>query len=218
MNIIDPDVDRYLDELARSGDPVLREMEALAEARGFPIVGPQVGRLLQMLATAIGARRVLELGSGFGYSAIHLARAVGRGGVVILTEFDESNARQAAGFLERAGLADRADVRVGDGLEIAGALEPGGFDIVFNDADKAMYPAALDVARRLLRPGGLLVSDNMLWYGRVLDPEPADPDTAGILELTRRLSTARDFVTALIPMRDGVTVSTRLPAAGPPEE
>jgi predicted O-methyltransferase YrrM len=210
LDIIDPAIDRYLDDLARSSDPVLREMEELAEARTFPIVGPQVGRLLESLATMIGARRVLELGSGYGYSALHLARAVGPGGVVILTEHDESNARLASGFLERAGLADRADVRVGDGLAIAAALEPGGFDVVFNDADKAAYPAALDVARRLLRPGGLLVSDNMLWYGRVLEPDPADADTAGILELTRRLRAASDFVTTLIPMRDGVTVSTRL--------
>jgi predicted O-methyltransferase YrrM len=212
MDIVNRDVDRYLDGLAASTDPVLLEMEAMAEARGFPIVGPQVGRLLHALAVAVRARRVLEIGSGYGYSAYHFARAVGPGGLVVLTELDEANARQAAAFLERGGLLERADIRCGDGLEIARSFEPGSFDVVFNDCEKAAYPAALDVARRLLGPGGLLVSDNMLWGGRVVEPDAADAGTAGVIELTRRLLGASDFATTLIPMRDGVTMSVRLPA------
>lgn len=213
MELINPDVDRYLDELVKSEHPVLIEMKALAEERDFPAVGPQVGRLLHTLAVATGAKRVVELGSGFGYSAFFFASAVGDRGRVVLTEYDDEQATQAKMFLERAGLSERVDVRAGDGFLIAEELVKAGeqFDIVFNDSDKEEYPKAIDVARRLLRPGGLLVCDNMLWYGRVLEPDPDDKDTAGILELTRQLYAAKDFSTTLIPMRDGLTVSVYQP-------
>jgi len=211
MDIINPDIDEYLGALLRDDDPVVAEMEALADERGFPIVGPQVGRLLQVLALSIGARRVLELGSGYGYSALFFARALGKGGKVVMTEYDEGNARRARNFLGRAGVIDRVDLHVGDGLQHADELDRAGerFDIVFNDSEKDEYPKALDVARKLLRPGGLFICDNMLWYGRVVDPDPDDADTAGIMELTKQLMAAEEFTTTLLPVRDGVTVSVR---------
>lgn len=208
MDIVDPDVDRYLHGLANPADPILREMELLGAERGFPIVGPQVGRLLHVLALSCEARRVIELGSGFGYSAYWFARAVGPGGLVVLTEKSAEKAAEATEFLGRGGFSDRIRVEVGDAFEIAQRME-GPFDLVFNDADKERYPAALDVARSLLRPGGLLVSDNMLWYGTVLDDEPAEPSTRAVKELTRLLYAASDFATALVPIRDGLTISVR---------
>jgi predicted O-methyltransferase YrrM len=183
-------------------------MEALAAERGFPIVGPQVGRVLELLARAVGARRVLELGSGFGYSAWWFARAVGEGGEVVLTEGSAERAGEAERFLDRAGLLKRTRILVGDGIELA-AREAGPFDVVFNDVDKHAYPQAFAVARTLVRPGGLFLSDNMLWRGNVLPPAQEDAATAGIVELTRRLYADPDFLTVLLPIRDGVTVSLR---------
>jgi len=163
VDIVAPDIDRYLHELANPRDPVLREMEVLAAEERFPIVGPQVGRLLYLLARSIGAHRVLELGSGFGYSAYWFARAVGPHGQVVLTEGSEDRARRAAEFLERGGFKDHVTILVGDALELA-ERQGGQFDIVFNDIDKEQYPRVLDRVETLLRPGGLFICDNMLWF------------------------------------------------------
>jgi len=207
LDILHPDIDRYLHNLAVSDDPVLLEMERIGDERSFPIVGPQVGRLLHMLARSIGARRVLELGSGFGYSAMWFARAVGPSGQVVLTEGSSEKAAEASLFLERAGFADRVRIEVGDALEIAQRVGDG-FDIVFNDIDKQDYPLALERARSVLRPGGLFISDNMLWMGQVLDARSEEPTTRGVQELTQALHDSPLFDTVLIPIRDGVTVST----------
>lgn len=206
MNLVQPDIDRYLSRWAESKDPVVVEMERLAAERGFPIVGPQVGRLLLTLARSIDAKRVLELGSGFGYSAWWFATAVGPEGRVILTEESQHNADLARAFLDRAGLAKRVEIRVGDGLEIAGEYD-GPFDIVFNDIDKRDYPRALPVALERLRPGGLFIADNMLWQGQVLDEAAADASTRGVLELTRALYAAPNLDTTILPIRDGVAIS-----------
>jgi predicted O-methyltransferase YrrM len=208
LPIVDPRIEEYLLRSAPARDPVLAEMEALAAARGFPIVGPLVGALLQVSARSIGARDVLELGSGFGYSAIWFARAVGPGGRVVATESSRENATLGEGFLSRADLADRVRYRVGNALEIARELE-GPFDVVFNDIDKQDYPRILEVSDRLLRPGGLLISDNMLWHGSVTQERP-DATTRGVRELTRLLYASPRYLTTLLPLRDGVTVSLRL--------
>jgi predicted O-methyltransferase YrrM len=208
VDLVHPNVDRYLGELARSTDPVLIEMERLAVDRAFPIVGPQVGRLLYVVAASISARRVLELGSGFGYSALWFARAVGPDGRVVLTESSPERAAEAEGFLRRSRLIDRARIEVGNALEIAERLE-GPFDIIFNDVDKQDYPAALEIAIDRLRPGGLFISDNMLWRGEVIDGDATDAATRGVLELTRRLYASDRLATTLVPVRDGVTVSVK---------
>ena len=207
MNLVHPEIDAYLHRLAAHGDPVLAEMEMLGDERDFPIVGPQVGRLLEVVARSCGARRVLELGSGFGYSAYWFLRAVGPEGAVLLTEGSAERAREAEEFLTRGGFAGRFRIEVGDGLEIAAAVT-GPFDIVFCDVDKHDYPRALPLARELLRMGGLFITDNMLWDGKVLAPD--DRQTRGVLELTRELYAAKDFVTTLVPMRDGLTVAVKV--------
>lgn len=208
MDIVDPDIDRYLHDLLNPGDPILREMELLAAERGFPIVGPQVGALLHVLALSAGARRVLELGSGFGYSAYWFARAVGAGGQVVLTEGSKERSAEAQAFLGRGGLAARCRFEVGDAFDIADGLE-GPFDVVFNDVDKERYPDVYPLALSLLRPGGLLVSDNMLWFGTVLDDHPDEATTRGVKALTRLLFESSHFATSLVPVRDGVTISVR---------
>jgi len=208
VDLVHPTVDRYLAELSRSTDPVLVEMERLAAEQSFPIVGPQVGRLLYVAAASISARRVLELGSGFGYSALWFARAVGPDGRVVLTEYSPERAAKAEGFLRRSGLLDRARIEVGNALEIAERLD-GPFDIIFNDVDKEGYPAALEIAIDRLRPGGLFISDNMLWKGEVFDADTTDAATRGVLELTRRLYASDRLATTLVPVRDGVTISIK---------
>jgi predicted O-methyltransferase YrrM len=208
LPIVHPRIEEYLRRIARPRDAVLSDMEELARQRDFPIVGPLVGTLLQVLARALGARRVLELGSGFGYSAIWFARGMGDEGRVVATEADPSNAEAGRGFVARAGLSRQIDFRVGDAHETARRLE-GTFDIVFNDVDKQDYPRSLAAANRLLRPGGLFISDNMLWRGSVVE-EGREPTTRGVQELTRLLYDSSEYLTTLIPLRDGVTVSLRV--------
>jgi predicted O-methyltransferase YrrM len=182
-------------------------MEALAAKRGFPIIGPAVGQLCYVMARAIGARKVFECGSGFGYSTWWFSRAVGPDGEVHHTDGSQENSEAARGFLDQAGLAPRVRFHVGDAREIlAGAVGP--FDVIFNDIDKEGYPDVLPLVREKLRVGGLFITDNMLWSGRIFE-EGGEPSTLGVRELTRLLREARDFDTTLVPIRDGVTVSLR---------
>ncbi|MGH2578287.1 MAG: O-methyltransferase, partial [Actinomycetota bacterium] len=160
--IVDPRIEDYLRKLYDDGDPVRLEMEELARQRRFPIVGPLVGRHLQVLARAIRARRVFELGSGYGYSALHFARAVGEAGVVHCTELSEDNVRLAEGFLGRAGVWSRITYHREEAT--AALRRTGGiWDIVYNDIDKEGYPDTVDLAHAHVRPGGLFISDNVLW-------------------------------------------------------
>jgi predicted O-methyltransferase YrrM len=207
--IVDQGIEEYLRRLYDDGDPVRQEMEELAKVKRFPIVGPLVGRSLTVLTRAIGARRVFELGSGYGYSALHFARAVGEGGSVHCTELSAENVELARGFLGRAGVWGRVTYHQ---EEATAALRRvgGTWDVVYNDIDKVGYPETVDLAYERLRPGGLFISDNVLWSGRILPGEDdGQPDTAGIREYTRRLFAHPGFQTFVNPTRDGVSVSLR---------
>ncbi len=208
--IVNPRIEDYLRQLYDDGDPVRLEMEALGKEKRFPIVGPLVGRLLAVLSRAIGARRVFELGSGYGYSALHFARAVGDGGTVHCTELDQANVDLARGFLSKAGVWDRVTYHK---EEACSALRRvgGTWDVVYNDIDKDGYPEVVDLAYAHLRPGGLFITDNVLWSGRVLPGEDdGTPATAGVREFTRRLVAHPGFATSINPTRDGVAVALRL--------
>ena len=209
--IVNPRVEDYLRQLYDDGDPVRLEMEELARKRKFPIVGPLVGRHLQVLARAIRARRVFELGSGYGYSALHFARAVGEEGVVHCTELSEDNVRLAEGFLGRAGVWSRVTYHR---EEATAALRRvgGTWDIVYNDIDKDGYPETVELAHAHLRPGGLFITDNVLWSGRVLEgQDDGSAMTKGVREFTRRLFGHTGYLTTINPTRDGVAVALRLP-------
>ncbi|HEX6130848.1 MAG TPA: O-methyltransferase [Actinomycetota bacterium] len=215
MDIVDPRIETYMaSRLARFDEPVLLEMEALARERRFPIVGRNVGVTLEVLARAVGARRVAELGSGFGYSAYWFARAVGPDGEVHCTDGDPENERAAAEHLARAGLVDRIRYHVGDAVDELGRLEPP-FDVVYNDVDKDGYPAAWRAAREVVRVGGLYVCDNVLWYGRVTGEEPLIDDwegttTEAVLEHNRLVAEDERYVSTIVPTRDGVLVAVRI--------
>jgi len=208
--IVNPEIEAYLRRLYDDGDPVRSEMEALAAERRFPIVGPLVGRDLLLLARAIGARKVFELGSGFGYSAFFFAQAVGPEGSVHCTDLSEDNERMAKSFLTRAGLFSRITYHREEATT-ALARVGGIWDIVYNDIDKDGYPDTVELAYQHLRPGGLFITDNVLWSGRVLEPEKdATSSTRGVLEFTKRLFAHRGFLTSVHPTRDGVAVALRV--------
>ena len=208
--IVNPRIEDYLRSLYDDGDPVRLEMEELARQRRFPIVGPLVGRHLQVLTRAIGARRVFELGSGYGYSALHFARAAGEGGTVHCTELSEENVRLAESFLTRASVWGRITYHREEATQ-ALRRQGGIWDIVYNDIDKDGYPDVVDLAYEHLRPGGLLITDNVLWSGRVLPGEDdGKPDTRGVREFTRRLFAHPGFLAVIDPTRDGVAVALRL--------
>ena len=210
VDIVNPRIEEYLRRLYDDGDPVRLEMEEMGRQRKFPIVGPLVGRYLQVLTRSIRARRVFELGSGYGYSALHFARAVGEAGVVHCTELSEENVRLAEGFLTRAGVWSRITYHREEAT--AALRKTGGtWDIIYNDIDKDGYPDTVDLAYAHLRPGGLFITDNVIWSGRVLDGEDdGKPATAGVKEFTARLFAHRGFLTSINPTRDGVAVALRL--------
>jgi predicted O-methyltransferase YrrM len=208
MEIIHADIVEYLLNVTPERDQVLQEMEQLALERSFPIIGPLVGRMLYVLARAIQAKRVLELGSGFGYSAYWLANAIGKDGIVICTDGNQQNADRAQEYFHRGRVVARIQYLVGDALKIIDTLD-GPFDIIFNDIEKFQYPKVFRKAVPKLRKGGLLISDNVLWDGKVLDRKP-DADTAGVLTYNRLIYSSKELFTTILPLRDGIAISIKL--------
>jgi predicted O-methyltransferase YrrM len=213
VDIVDPRVEDYMRSLlSRYDEPVLLEMEAEGKERGFPIIGRLVGVTVELLARSVGAKRVFELGSGFGYSAYWFARAVGPSGEVHGTDGDPANEPKALDYLSRAGLAEPIRWHVGDAVTHLGAA-PGEFDVVYNDIDKDGYPAAWMAARERIRVGGLYVCDNVLWSGRVAVQDRDDPRpvyTQAILEHNRMIAEDDRFISSIVPTRDGVFVALRV--------
>lgn len=200
----------YLDSLVPARDPRLAAMETEAARTDFPIIGPASGYFCYLIARLVQARSVFELGSGFGYSTAWFARAVREngGGVVHHTVWDAELSARARQHLGAMGLSDLVEFHVG---EAVGTLRdaPGPFDLVFNDIDKAGYPAALAVIRERLRPGGVLLVDNLLWHGQILDPADRSPDTEGVRELTRQVTTDPAWIASVVPIRDGLLLARR---------
>ena len=202
-------VEKYLYDILPERDEVLRDIEAEAAKRKIPIVGPMVARVFYQLAVAVKAKNVFEMGSAVGYSTLWWARAVGEGGKVIYTDGDVKNADEAKRNFQRAGVSDRVVIKVGDALEILSEQKAESFDIIFNDVDKEDYPRVFKLAVPRLRRGGLFISDNVLWSGKVAQPN-LDTQTKAILEFNRLLYGSKDLFTTILPMRDGVAVATKL--------
>lgn len=204
--IVHTEIESYLAPLATAREEVLLEMEARAARENIPIVGPLVGAVLFQLAHARGARRIFELGSAIGYSTIWLALAAGPDGEVFYTDSDEKRAEEALGYFERAGVADRITIKTGDALDMFDATG-GDFDLVFNDVDKHDYPKVFDRVLPRLRKGGLFITDNVLWSGKVTQPAAKDDvQTAAIQEFNRIAAAAPGCVYSILPLRDGVGV------------
>jgi caffeoyl-CoA O-methyltransferase len=201
-------VDEYLYSLLPPRDEVLAEMEAEAIQRKIPIVGPAVARILHQLALLIQAKTVFELGSAIGYSTIWWARAVGENGRVIYTDSNRKNADQARRYFDRAGVGKQISVKVGDALELL-SEDKQEYDIIFNDVDKEDYPRVFKLALSRLRKGGLFVTDNVLWSGKVTQKNPGDASTKAIQEFNRLLYSSQDLFTTILPIRDGVAVAIK---------
>ncbi|MGB6024892.1 MAG: O-methyltransferase, partial [Candidatus Sulfotelmatobacter sp.] len=190
-------VDDYLYSLLPKRDEVLAEMEGYAADHNIPIVGPAVARVLQQLALTINAGTVFELGSAIGYSTIWWARAVGEKGRVIYTDGDPKNAERARRYFDRAGVSNRITLYTGDALEFLSEQKQQ-YDVIFNDVDKEDYPRVLRLVSPRLRKGGLFITDNVLWSGRVAEKSPKDATTKAILEFNRLLYSSEDFYTTIL--------------------
>ncbi len=201
----------YHTQLSSHADPILLRMEEEARQERFPIVGPAAGKFLYMMARAIGARRIFELGSGYGYSTLWFARAVREngGGEVHHTVWNEHLHERAKKNLTEAGYADLVRFHHGEAVGLL-RLADGPFDILFNDIDKDGYPASLPAMKEKLRVGGLILIDNMIWHGRIFDPADQAPATQGVREFTRMLQADPDFVFQLVPIRDGIITALRV--------
>lgn len=219
MPVIDYDQTQdYIASLVPPREPEFQKMEEYAERHGFPIIGPACGYFCYQLARMIQARSVFELGSGYGYSTAWFAKAVketcaeqGRsdgGGVVHHTVWEEELSKRAAGHLSGLRSVDVVQFHVGEAVEALRQTE-GLFDIIFNDIDKEAYPDSLPVVKEKLRPGGLLIIDNMLWHGQTLDPNDHEDSTEAIRRFTRDITTDPAWMVSLVPMRDGMIVACK---------
>lgn len=204
--ITEKDTERYIYSLLPAREAVLRGMERYAARRGVPIVGPACGRLLFQLARLIRARRVFEMGSAIGYSTLWLARAVGPRGIVYYTDGNPANARRAEASFRRAGVLDRVRILVGDALEMLNVTK-GQFDLIFNDVDKIQYPKVFRLAVPRIRPGGLFITDNVLWSGRVARTQArGNAATHAIQQFNRSLYKSTSLFTTIVPLRDGFAI------------
>src|SRR5689334_21040044 len=214
MGVIVPDaIERYLASLNHAGDGVLDDIARGNRERGLPLVDAEVGALLRTLALAVNAARILEIGTAIGYSGIWLAGALPPGGMLVTMEKDEARAREARENFARAGVADRASVVVGD-AQLKLAKVSGPFDLIFQDGDKRQYAPMLDRLVALLRPRGLLVTDNVLWDGEVAPgfvaaPQRDPADTEAIAGYNRQVAAHPDLITSIVPLRDGVSISVK---------
>ena len=204
-------LERYAADLFDREDPLLTELRAEMERRGFPLIQVPVrtGLLLRILVAATAARSVLEIGTLGGYSALWMAAALPAGGRILSLEKETERAALAREFIEVAGVEGLVEVREGVAAELLPGIGPeGGYDLVFLDADKESYTLYLEHAARLLRPGGLLLADNAFWQGRVLE-EAGDPATEGIQAFNRALAASEAFLATIVPSGDGVAIGVR---------
>jgi len=211
--IVPEAIERYLASLNPHEDDILKRVADEGHRLGLPIIDAEVGLLLQLLAVAIGARRILEIGTANAYSAIWMARALPSDGMLLTIEIDRSRAEIARRNFEGAGLARRATVMVGDAARLIHKVT-GPFDLIFNDGDKLQYGLLLDRLVEIVRAGGLLVTDNVLWDGEVapgfakMPRRPADV-TRAIAAYNARLANDPRLLTSFVPLRDGLAVALK---------
>jgi predicted O-methyltransferase YrrM len=214
MGQIVPDaIERYLEGLNHLADPVLQEIHRDGLEQRLPIIDAEVGALLRVLAAAVGATRILEIGTAIGYSGIWLAGALPTHGMLLTIEMDPARVQIARQNFSRAGVADRVSVIVGDAERMIAKVS-GPFDVIFQDGDKHQYGPMLDRLVERLRPGGLLITDNVLWDGEVAPGFVAAPKrdgktTQAIADYNERISHHPQLMTTIVPLRDGVAISVK---------
>ena len=209
--LVAPELRQYLDALVPARPPEIQTMEAYARETRFPIIGPAAGNFCYLLARLVRARRVFEMGSGFGYSTTWFARAVQEngGGTVFHVVWDEELSRRARTHLHALGFDDVVVYHVGEAVETLSRTE-GSFDLIFNDIDKEAYPQSLSVIAEKLRPGGVLIVDNMFWQGRIFDDADHSATTQGVREFTKQIFSDPGWISSVVPIRDGLLVAYRV--------
>lgn len=205
--IVTPEIATYIDGLSEAPTPLEAALRDHALANDFPLIGQTSGRWLELLARSVQARRVFEFGSGFGFSALYFARAVGDEGEVIGSEFTREVHEHFGRIYADDPIARRIDIRIGDAVDIFNATE-GVFDVVLIDIDKEGYVDALQAAIPRVRAGGLILADNVLWGGRTASPaEPGDTATAALRQFNSILYADPRLKTSILPTGDGLSVS-----------
>ncbi len=208
--LLAPELTRYLQGIVPPRPREMQAMEEYARRVGFPIIGPVAGHFCYQVARMVGARRIFEMGSGYGYSTAWLARAVQEngGGTVYHVVWDEALSLKARRHLQALGYDQVVRYRV---AEAVGALREteGLFDLIFNDIDKAAYPDSLPVIAEKLRPGGVLIVDNVFWQGRVFDARERSASTEGIRRAVQMITSDPRWIASVIPIRDGLLLAFR---------
>lgn len=200
----------FLDTVVPPRPEELVRMEEYARQHAFPIIGPVAGQLCYQTARMIGAKRVFEMGSGYGYSTAWFARAVQEngGGEVHHVVWDERLSESARRHLNALGYGSIVRYHVAEAVELLRHVA-GPFDLIFLDIDKETYPMALPVITPRLRTGGLLIIDNILWHGQIFDEQDRSPANQGVRTLTRMLATDPAWIVSVLPLRDGLLVAMK---------
>ena len=204
-------VQGYLNQQVGDRPEEMIIMEDYADEINFPIIGPVAGNFCYQIARMIGATSVFEMGSGYGYSTAWFARAVQEngGGVVHHVVWDVDLSNKARLHLERLGYDDIVKYHVAEAVEtLDNNLGP--YDLIFNDIDKDAYPSSLEVIERSLKPGGVLIVDNMLLGGRILDPNDQSSTVLGVRELTAQINASNRWIMSIVPIRDGLLLAHRV--------
>lgn len=211
MDILSKQLSEYLENLVPPRHPEIKKMEDYAAKNNFPIIGPICGHLCYQLARTIAAKRIFELGSGYGYSTAWFAQAVKEngGGEVHHVVWDDDLSKLARGHLQTLGYEGTIKYTVGEAIQTLQHSQ-GPFDLIFNDIDKADYPKSLPLIYDKLRVGGVLIIDNILWSGRIFDDKDQSDATKAIRETTGMVMNNDRWVASIVPMRDGLLVATKL--------
>lgn len=201
-------IQEYLNALTPERESEMLAMEKYAEEHNFPIIGPAAGYTCYQLTRLIGAKAIFELGSGYGYSTAWFARGVREngGGVVHHSVWDEKLSAMAVSHLSRLGYSDLVEYHVAEAVETLQNTD-GPFDLIFNDIDKKAYPDSLPYVKEKLRPGGLLIVDNVFWNGRTFDESDHSTSTEGVRELTRLIASDPEWISSILPIRDGLILA-----------
>ena len=197
-----------MNSLLENRSEIFKEVEQYAQEIEFPIIEPLVGNLLKQYAQIINAKRVLELGSGFGYSALWFSEGMEEQTEIICTDFEEKNRELALKYFKKAGVKTQINFMLGDGIKILEEID-GEFDIIFNDVEKEDYPDVYEKAILKLRKGGLLITDNTLWYGKVADKSNNDYQTEGSRKYNKLAFSDERVSSTILPLRDGITISMK---------
>lgn len=209
--VSDDRLNDYLYTLAQTEDEALRAARSRSRDAGVPEVDAQVGALLRWLARVSNARHAVEIGTGAGYSGLWLLGGMPPRGALTTIEVDSANQGLARKAFTEAGVADQARCMLGRALEVLPRLADDSYDLVLLDAVKAEYTAYLTHALRLLRPGGLVVADNVIWGGRVADPQFTDADTEGLREFNAEVRDDPELDQVVLPVGDGVLAAWYTP-------